>query len=446
MCGACYEVPEQLRAEVGGGGARVVRRDLLGHAGARHRRRACAPSSPPPGATVVDASALHPRGRGPASPTAAQGQRVRPARRPGRGCARERPRRARRSPASLEAVREPDRAPPAPGRPRSADEVTLTVVTKFFPGLRRTPARRARRAARGGEPAPGGRGQGGRVRRPRLAGTSSAACRATRPRRSRRTPTWSSPWTAPSCSPALSRGAHQRDRAGRRAWSRSASTRPGAAGRAGRRARRRRRRSPSAVAAAEGLRLRGVMAVAPLGRGPGAGVRAAGRGRRDYVRRVDPAATWVSAGMSGDLEAAVESGATHVRIGSAVLGSRPPTVVSSTQQRAPSGAAEVPEAEVMGSAMRKMGVYLGLLEDTERYDDEYYDEYDEPDPRAVPRRSARPSGARREHLRAPPSERRRPAAGRPQRPSPSCPGSPRCTRAPTTRRAPSVRTSARASR
>ncbi|MGZ4428232.1 MAG: cell division protein SepF [Nocardioidaceae bacterium] len=31
----------------------------------------------------------------------------------------------------------------------------------------------------------------------------------------------------------------------------------------------------------------------------------------------------------------------------------------------------------MGSAMRKMGVYLGLLEDTERYDDDYYDEYDD---------------------------------------------------------------------
>jgi cell division inhibitor SepF len=31
----------------------------------------------------------------------------------------------------------------------------------------------------------------------------------------------------------------------------------------------------------------------------------------------------------------------------------------------------------MGSAMRKMGVYLGLLEDTERYEDEYYDDYDE---------------------------------------------------------------------
>jgi cell division inhibitor SepF len=31
----------------------------------------------------------------------------------------------------------------------------------------------------------------------------------------------------------------------------------------------------------------------------------------------------------------------------------------------------------MGGAMRKMGVYLGLLEDTERYEDEYY-EHDEP--------------------------------------------------------------------
>ncbi len=43
----------------------------------------------------------------------------------------------------------------------------------------------------------------------------------------------------------------------------------------------------------------------------------------------------------------------------------------------------------MGSAMRKMGVYLGLLEDTERYDDEYYDEYDE-----APRREERAEPAR----------------------------------------------------
>jgi uncharacterized pyridoxal phosphate-containing UPF0001 family protein len=76
------------------------------------------------------------------------------------------------------------------------------------------------------------------------------------------------------------------------------------------------------VAATESLRLRGVMAVAPLGQDPVAAfaklaVVAA------QVRRVDPGATWVSAGMSADLEAAVESGATHVRIGSAVLGGRP---------------------------------------------------------------------------------------------------------------------------
>jgi uncharacterized pyridoxal phosphate-containing UPF0001 family protein len=38
---------------------------------------------------------------------------------------------------------------------------------------------------------------------------------------------------------------------------------------------------------------------------------------------VDPSATWLSAGMSNDLEQAVASGATHVRIGSAVLGRRP---------------------------------------------------------------------------------------------------------------------------
>src|SRR6476469_3335171 len=64
----------------------------------------------------------------------------------------------------------------------------------------------------------------------------------------------------------------------------------------------------------------------------------------------------------------------------------------------------------MGSAMRKMGVYLGLLEDTERYDDEYYDEYDEPQqPRArVEEPAVQPPRRRREHLRAPSS--RTPAA------------------------------------
>ena len=57
----------------------------------------------------------------------------------------------------------------------------------------------------------------------------------------------------------------------------------------------------------------------------------------------------------------------------------------------------------MGSAMRKMGVYLGLLEDTERYDEEYYDEYDERSHRGAVEEPARPAPV------ANISERRRPA-------------------------------------
>jgi PLP dependent protein len=76
------------------------------------------------------------------------------------------------------------------------------------------------------------------------------------------------------------------------------------------------------VVEAEGLRLRGVMGVAPLGQDPvPAFAKLADVAAQ--IRLVDPAATWVSAGMSEDFEAAIESGATHVRIGSAVLGERP---------------------------------------------------------------------------------------------------------------------------
>lgn len=76
------------------------------------------------------------------------------------------------------------------------------------------------------------------------------------------------------------------------------------------------------VAATEGLRLRGVMGVAPLGGDPVPAFERLVEVARD-VRSVDPAATWVSAGMSADLEQAVRSGATHVRVGSGVLGRRP---------------------------------------------------------------------------------------------------------------------------
>lgn len=74
-----------------------------------------------------------------------------------------------------------------------------------------------------------------------------------------------------------------------------------------------------------GLRLDGVMAVAPRGGEPRAAFdRLAEVARR--VRAQHPRATVMSAGMSGDLEAAVAAGATHVRIGTALLGHRPPVL------------------------------------------------------------------------------------------------------------------------
>ena len=75
------------------------------------------------------------------------------------------------------------------------------------------------------------------------------------------------------------------------------------------------------VAGSEALTLRGVMAVAPLGGDPRAAF-ARLREVADGIRADHPGATWVSAGMSGDLEAAVAEGATHLRVGSAILGSR----------------------------------------------------------------------------------------------------------------------------
>lgn len=79
------------------------------------------------------------------------------------------------------------------------------------------------------------------------------------------------------------------------------------------------------VAAAPALRLAGVMAVAPLDADPAAAFAAlaqvSARLRADH-----PYATVVSAGMSGDLEQAIAAGATHVRVGTALLGRRPPAI------------------------------------------------------------------------------------------------------------------------
>ncbi|MGI5198823.1 YggS family pyridoxal phosphate-dependent enzyme [Streptomyces sp. CA-288835] len=80
------------------------------------------------------------------------------------------------------------------------------------------------------------------------------------------------------------------------------------------------------VAGAPGLRLDGLMTVAPL-TGPYAGREQAAFERlmdlSTDLRRAHPAANMVSAGMSSDLEQAVAAGATHVRVGTAVLGVRP---------------------------------------------------------------------------------------------------------------------------
>jgi pyridoxal phosphate enzyme (YggS family) len=75
------------------------------------------------------------------------------------------------------------------------------------------------------------------------------------------------------------------------------------------------------VAAAGHLTLRGLMAVAPLGADPAAAFARLAEIRTTFLDD-HPEATVLSAGMSGDLEEAVMAGATHVRVGSAILGSR----------------------------------------------------------------------------------------------------------------------------
>jgi hypothetical protein len=80
----------------------------------------------------------------------------------------------------------------------------------------------------------------------------------------------------------------------------------------------------AAVARADRLRLCGLMGVAPPGLPPDRAFATLARAAA-AVQAVHPAANWISAGMSGDLEAAVAHGATHVRVGSGLLGKRPGT-------------------------------------------------------------------------------------------------------------------------
>jgi hypothetical protein len=70
------------------------------------------------------------------------------------------------------------------------------------------------------------------------------------------------------------------------------------------------------------LRLRGLMAVAPLGEEPRAAFTRV-RETSERIRRSAPHATALSMGMSGDFREAVLEGATHLRIGTAITGKRP---------------------------------------------------------------------------------------------------------------------------
>jgi PLP dependent protein len=81
----------------------------------------------------------------------------------------------------------------------------------------------------------------------------------------------------------------------------------------------------AAIAAEPSLRLAGVMGVAPLGQPARPGY-ARLREVAETVRSGYPDARVISAGMTADMGDAIAEGATHVRIGTALLGGRRPLV------------------------------------------------------------------------------------------------------------------------
>lgn len=77
------------------------------------------------------------------------------------------------------------------------------------------------------------------------------------------------------------------------------------------------------AAATPSLRVRGVMAVAPLETNPREAF-ARVRESSEFLRTIIAEATEISAGMSHDYVHAIAEGATHLRIGTAITGERPP--------------------------------------------------------------------------------------------------------------------------
>jgi pyridoxal phosphate enzyme (YggS family) len=71
------------------------------------------------------------------------------------------------------------------------------------------------------------------------------------------------------------------------------------------------------------LELMGLMAVAPLGIDPEKAFANLAQINQGFQGQF-PNSKYLSAGMSGDFEAAIKFGATHIRVGSSILGSRSP--------------------------------------------------------------------------------------------------------------------------
>lgn len=76
------------------------------------------------------------------------------------------------------------------------------------------------------------------------------------------------------------------------------------------------------IAAVDSLRLRGIMAVAPLDEAP-ADAFARVKTASEMLTKEFSEASWLSIGMSHDFVEAIEHGATHLRIGTAITGYRP---------------------------------------------------------------------------------------------------------------------------
>ena len=102
------------------------------------------------------------------------------------------------------------------------------------------------------------------------------------------------------------------------------------------------------LTALSNLRILGLMAVAPLGEEPDSAFNRLSEISKNLLA-IHPGMRAISAGMSNDFEAAISNGATHIRIGSQILGVRQPLT----------------QAYPMANAFRKAANFLGLVDDEE---------------------------------------------------------------------------------